>query len=49
MDAGHGFMGRPTTEFLGWRRMHIEEVVGLDKGNFFILGWLLIPTEIRDN
>ena len=39
---GHGFMGRPSTEFLGWRRMHIEDVVGLDKGDFFIL---IVPVE----
>ena len=29
--------GRPTTEFVGWRRLHLEEVVHLEKDDPFIL------------
>ena len=30
-------LGRPTTEFVGWRRLHLEEVLRLERGDPFIL------------
>ena len=36
--------GRPTTEFVGWRRLHLEEVVRLEKGDPFIL---VVPASRR--
>ena len=42
VKGGFGFQGRPTTDFLGWRRLHIHEIVRLNEGDFFIA---VIPSD----
>ena len=42
---GFGFQGRPTTDFLGWRRLHLHEVVRLNEGDFFII---VVPSTQRN-
>ena len=42
---GFGIQGRPTTEFLGWRRLTLAEIVYLEEGSFFIL---VIPASARN-
>ena len=36
-EGGWGFQGRPTTDFVGWRRLHLTETINLKRGEFFIL------------
>ena len=42
---GFGFHGKPTTELLGWRRLHVEEIVRLEEGSFI---FVLIPSHIKN-
>ena len=44
-SGGHGFLGRPTTDFVGWRRLHLEEIIQLQKDDFCIL---VIPSDAHD-
>ena len=40
-----GFSGCPTTEFLGWRRLHVHEIVRLEVDTSVII---VIPSNQRD-
>ena len=41
---GFGFLGKPTTELMGWRRLTPNELLNLDVGSFFLLS---IPPDSR--
>jgi hypothetical protein len=41
---GFGFLGKPSTEFMGWRRLTPNELLHLDVGSFFLLS---IPPNSR--
>jgi hypothetical protein len=44
LSDGFGFHGKPTTEFMGWRRLTPAELLHLDVGSFFLLS---IPPNLR--
>jgi hypothetical protein len=44
LSDGFGFHGKPTTEFMGWRRLTLAELLHLDVGSFFLLS---IPPNSR--
>ena len=46
-DTSFGFHGRPTTEFLGWRRLFPEEIVRIKEGAFVLIS--IPPKSWRDD
>jgi hypothetical protein len=44
LSGGFGFHGKPSTEFMGWRRLTPAELLHLDIGSFFLLS---IPPNLR--
>jgi hypothetical protein len=44
---GFGFLGKPTTEFMGWRRLTPNELLNLDVGSFSCCLFLPICVLIR--
>jgi hypothetical protein len=44
LSDGFGFHGKPSTEFMGWRRLTPAELLHLDVGSFFLLS---IPPNSR--
>jgi hypothetical protein len=45
-STGFGFHGKPSTEFMGWRRLLPNEILHLEEGDFFLLS---IPPCIEDD
>jgi hypothetical protein len=41
---GFGFLGKPTTEFMGWRRLTPNDLLNLDVGSFLLMS---VPRDLR--